>query len=144
MGVALANSNPYIHASDDVLAQLCQGALTFTMTVGLLQKAATSFQDKYFGPVLIFATTVQFLLGACVAFVQWMLGALPNTIRKWEGMAGLLCPDSGVQHGILIPQRLDGSFVRRQTVSSSVAPAPIIPSEPGTKTGSRAAQNQHV
>ena len=36
----MANANPYLRASDDVLSQLCQGALSFTMIVGLLQMAS--------------------------------------------------------------------------------------------------------
>ena len=42
--VLFANTCPYLQASDDFLAQFCQGSLTFSMGVGLLEKASKRFQ----------------------------------------------------------------------------------------------------
>jgi hypothetical protein len=84
MAVALANKKPYLHSSDDLLAQLCQVALSFAMAVGLLEMAATSFQDQYYGPILIVCTTVQFLLGFIAAFVEWVKAKMPRTVSKLE------------------------------------------------------------
>jgi hypothetical protein len=42
--VLFANCNPYLHHSDDLLAQFCQLSLMLAMAIGLLEKASTSFQ----------------------------------------------------------------------------------------------------
>ena len=46
MMILFANCNPYLSKSDDVLAQFCQLSLTFAMAVGILEKAAESFQVR--------------------------------------------------------------------------------------------------
>jgi hypothetical protein len=44
MLILLANCNPYLSESDDVLAQFCQLSLTFAMAAGILEMASESFQ----------------------------------------------------------------------------------------------------
>ena len=44
MMLLFANCKPYKSYSDDVLSQFCQLSLTFTMSVGMLEKASISFQ----------------------------------------------------------------------------------------------------
>ena len=44
MLVLYANYQPYVSTNDDVLAQVCQFSLTFTISVGLLLMASESFQ----------------------------------------------------------------------------------------------------
>ena len=46
MMILFANCNPYLSKSDDILAQFCQLSLTFAMAVGILEKAAESFQVR--------------------------------------------------------------------------------------------------
>jgi hypothetical protein len=86
MMVALANQNPYMHKSDDLLAQLCQVALTFTMSVGLLEMASEEFQDEYFGAVLIVCTTMQFGIGFIVAAVHTVKEKMPGTVSALENL----------------------------------------------------------
>jgi hypothetical protein len=84
MAVALANKKPYLHSSDDLLAQMCQIALSFTMAVGLFEMAAVSFQDDHYGPILITCTTVQFSLSFIAGFVEWVKAKMPHTVSKLE------------------------------------------------------------
>lgn len=93
MMVALANSNPYLHHSDDILAQLCQVALTFTMCVGLLEKAADDFKDKHFGPILVVCTTVQLFFGFIVAAVQYSKEKMPKTVKQLEAILDAAGPN---------------------------------------------------
>ena len=44
MLVLYANYQPYVSTNDDVLAQVCQFSLTFTISVGLLHMASEAFQ----------------------------------------------------------------------------------------------------
>ena len=44
MIILFANYQPYVSTNDDILAQCCQIALTFTISVGLLNMASESFQ----------------------------------------------------------------------------------------------------
>ena len=44
MLVLYANYHPYVSTNDDVLAQVCQFSLTFTISVGLLHMASESFK----------------------------------------------------------------------------------------------------
>jgi len=44
MMVLLGNTRPYSNSSDDLLAQICQTSLTFSMLVGLLELASLGFQ----------------------------------------------------------------------------------------------------
>ena len=44
MMMLFANHNPYVNKSDDALAQFCQLSLTFTISIGLLEKASETFQ----------------------------------------------------------------------------------------------------
>ena len=44
MLVLYANYQPYVSRNDDVLAQVCQFSLTFTISVGLLHMASEAFQ----------------------------------------------------------------------------------------------------
>ena len=80
----------YLHRSDDALAQMCQIALTFAMSVGMLEMASEEFRvkkccmsgnkkpplflnaallwtahakDEHYGPILIACTTIQFVFG---------------------------------------------------------------------------------
>jgi hypothetical protein len=122
MSVALANVNPYIHPSDDILAQLCQGALSLTMTIGLLDMAAVEFQDSYYGPLLVICTTVQMVIGFVVAALKWGLGKFPKTVEKLEGMVSIFCSNPGVENGILEPQRLARSFTMK-IKKNAVAPS---------------------
>jgi hypothetical protein len=110
MSIALANVNPYIHSSDNVLAQLCQGALSLTMTIGLLDMCAVEFQDSYYGPLLVICTTVQIVLAFVVAAFEWVLLKFPKTVKKLEGLVSIFCSNPGVDKGILEPERLAGSF----------------------------------
>ena len=123
MSIALANVNPYIHSSDDILAQLCQGALSLTMTIGLLDMAAVEFQDSYYGPLLVICTTMQVVLGFVVATFKWGLRKFPKTVEKLEGMVSIFCSNPGVDRGILEPQRLAGSFTKK-IKKNAVAPLP--------------------
>jgi hypothetical protein len=110
MMVALANSNPYIHDSDDLLAQLCQIALTFTMSVGLLEMAARDFQDAYFGPTLIACTTIQLIFGFIVAFVQWTKEKMPNTVKKFEAFYSIWSgPDDSE---LIAPRQIRASILQ--------------------------------
>ena len=93
MMVALANQNPYMHKSDDLLAQLCQVALTFTMSVGLLEMASEEFQDEYFGAVLTVCTTVQFGIGFIVAVVHTVKERMPRTVSAVENLFSTPQPD---------------------------------------------------
>ena len=127
MGLALANSNPYVHASDDVLAQLCQSALTLAMLVGLLEMAAESFQDKYYGPILVVCTTAQFVLGFVVAGFEWVLRQCPNTVRKLEGLVGLFCSTPELEHEVVASRQLGSLYTRKKTTVNAVVPIP--PSE---------------
>jgi hypothetical protein len=122
MGLALANSNPYVHASDDVLAQLCQSALTLAMLVGLLEMAAESFQDKYYGPILVVCTTAQFVLGFVVAGFEWVLRQCPNTVRKLEGLAGLFCSTPELEHEVVAARQLGSLYTRKKTAVNAVVP----------------------
>ena len=71
-----------------------------------------------------------------MGLVQWLLGAFPTTVRKLEGLVGVLCPNPGSEQGILVPQRLKRTFVtRRQTISSSVMPAPAAGAKMGAQNG---------
>ena len=124
MGLALANSNLYVHASDGVLAQLCQSALTLAMSVGLLEMAAESFQDKYYGPVLVVCTTAQFVLGFVVAGFEWVLRQCPNTVRKLEGLAGLFCSTPELEHEIVASRQLGILYTRKKTTVNAVVPIP--------------------
>ena len=47
MMILFANHNPYVNRSDDFLAQFCQVSLTFTISIGLLEKASVSFQVSF-------------------------------------------------------------------------------------------------
>jgi hypothetical protein len=67
MSFALSNVNPYIHSSDEVLAQLCQGTLSLAMTIELLEMYSVEFQDSYYGPLLLVCTMVQMIRGIVVA-----------------------------------------------------------------------------
>ena len=122
MSIALANINPYIHPSDDILAQLCQGALSLTMTIGLLDMAAVEFQDSYYGPLLVICTTMQVVLGFAIAAFKWGLRKFPKTVEKLEGMVSIFCSNPGVDKGILEPQKLARSYTRIQ--KNVVAPLP--------------------
>ncbi len=133
MSIALANVHPYIHPSDDILAQLCQGALSLTMTIGLLDMCAVEFQDSYYGPLLVICTTVQLVLGFVVAALEWTLRKFPNTAEKLEGLASIFCSNPGVDKGILEPERLarsilePGRLARSFTLkikTTAVAPLP--------------------
>ena len=44
MLVLYANYQPYVSRNDDILAQVCQFSLTFTISVGLLHMASKAFQ----------------------------------------------------------------------------------------------------
>ena len=44
MLVLYANYQPYVSKNDDILAQVCQFSLTFTISVGLLHMASEAFQ----------------------------------------------------------------------------------------------------
>ena len=44
MLVLYANYQPYVSRNDDILAQVCQFSLTFTISVGLLHMASETFQ----------------------------------------------------------------------------------------------------
>jgi hypothetical protein len=131
MSIALANVNPYIHSSDDVLAQLCQGALSLTMMIGLLDMCAIEFQDSYYGPLLVICTTVQIFLGFVVATFECGLEKIPKTVEKLEGLMSIFFSNPGVDIGILEPQRLAKKFTlnlnhpfRLNKQKKSVAPLP--------------------
>ena len=120
MSIALANVHPYIHSSDDILAQLCQGALSLTMTIGLLDMAAVEFQDSMYGPLLVTCTTMQIVLGFVVAGFEWILRKFPETVKKLEGNASIFCSNPGVnKYGILEPERLAPTFLKPEA-----SPAP--------------------
>jgi hypothetical protein len=125
MSIALANVNPYIHSSDNVLAQLCQGALSLTMTIGLLDMCAVEFQDSYYGPLLVVCTTMQIVLGFVVAAFEWVLLKFPKTVKKLS----IFCSNPGVRKGILEPERLARSFTLNHSFmmknkKNAVAPLP--------------------
>ena len=82
MVAALANVKPYLQSGDGTLAQMCQAALTFTMSVGLLEMAAESFQDAYYGPILVVCTTAQFAVGFIAVGFEWALSQFPEMFRK--------------------------------------------------------------
>jgi len=120
MMVALANVNPYLHPSNDVLAQMCQAALTLTMSVGLLEMAAESFQDEHFGALLVVCTTVQFAVGFLAGF-EWLLAHLLSFLRKVGGLIGF--SQSTSVSRVIAPRRLKHSFLRKTTIRA-VAPTP--------------------
>jgi len=51
MMILFAQCCPYLNASDDVLGQICQLSITFALAIGLLEKAASSFQGALYGVV---------------------------------------------------------------------------------------------
>jgi hypothetical protein len=118
MMVALANVNPYLHPSNDVLAQMCQAALTLTMSVGLLEMAAESFQDEHFGALLVVCTTVQFAVAFLAGF-EWLLIQFLAILRKVGGLIGLSQSDS--LSAVIAPRRLKHSFLRKTTIR------PVVP-----------------
>jgi len=120
MSVALANANPYIHSSDDLLAQLCQGALSLTMAVGLLEMAGESYQDKFYGPLLVACTTVQFVIGFVIAGVEWVLQKFPNTTGQLKRILFEGSTAHQDVHNIILPRRIRPSFF---VGSIAVAPA---------------------
>ena len=129
MSIALANVHPYIHSSDDVLAQLCQGALSLTMMIGLLDMCAVEFQDSYYGPLLVICTTVQIVLGFVVTAFEWVLRKFPKTVERLEEFARIYCYNPRVAEGILEPERLAESFTRNgpftlKNKKNAVAPSP--------------------
>jgi hypothetical protein len=119
MVAALANVKPYLRSSDGTLAQMCQAALTFTMSVGLLEMAAESFQDAYYGPILVVCTTAQFAVGF-------------EMFRKAGRLIGLSSSDP--QNDIIAPRRLKNSFLRKTKVNAvaTVRPSAPKPKEEGT------------
>jgi len=102
MMVSIANTNPYLHGSDDVLAQLCQIALTFTMSVGILEMASEEFQDAHFGPILVICTTIQLVFGFIVMSMQYAKEKMPNTVGK---VVQLVSTMSAVEDDFLIAPR---------------------------------------
>jgi len=119
MVAALANVKPYLHSSDGTLAQWCQAALTFTMSVGLLEMAAEQFQDAYYGPILVGCTTAQFVMGFVAVGVEWVLKQFPEVFRNAGRLIGLSRTDP--KNDIIAPRRLKGSFLRK-TKANAVAP----------------------
>ena len=89
MVILFANCRPYQNSSDDVLAQFCQLSLTFAMAVGLLEKAADSFQDDVFGSLLIVATTTNLVLGLSVILSDLLVTIVPENLRNkvWGRLA---------------------------------------------------------
>ena len=128
MVAALANVKPYLQSSDGNLAQSCQAALTFTMSVGLLEMAAESFQDAYYGPILVVCTTAQFAVGFIAVGFEWALSQFPEMFRKAERLIGLSSSDP--QTGIIAPLRLKNSFLRKTKVNEV---APVRSSAPNHK-----------
>ena len=133
MVAALANVKPYLHSSDGTLAQMCQAALTFTMSVGLLEMAAESFQDAYYGPILVVCTTAQFAVGFIAVGFEWALNQFPEMFRKAGRLIGLSSSDS--QNDIIAPRRLKNSFLRKTKVNMV---APVHSSAPNPKEESTA------
>merc|ERR1740130_749799 len=76
-----SNCKPYTNGSDDVLAQFCQLSLTLALSVGLLEKASESFQDAFFGPLLIVGTTTNLALGVIVIVSDFLATAMPETLE---------------------------------------------------------------
>lgn len=128
MVAALANVKPYLQSSDGTLAQMCQAALTFTMSVGLLEMAAESFQDAYYGPILVVCTTAQFAVGFIAVGFEWALNQFPEMFRKAGRLIGLSSSDP--QNDIIAPRRLKNSFLRKTKVN---AVAPVRSSAPNPK-----------
>jgi hypothetical protein len=128
MVAALANVKPYLHSSDGTLAQLCQAALTFTMSIGLLEMAAESFQDAYYGPILVVCTTAQFAVSFIAIGFEWALSQFPEMFRKAGRLIGLSSSDP--QNDIIAPRRLKNSFLRKTKVN---AIAPVQSSAPNPK-----------
>lgn len=77
-----ANCQPYLSRSDDTLGQFCQLSLTLTMAVGLLEKAAQSFQDNVFGVLLVVSTTTNLLLGLVVISYDFLLALAPEKMER--------------------------------------------------------------
>jgi len=129
MMVALANANPYMHRSDDILAQMCQVALTFAMSVGILEMASEEFRDATFGPILVACTTIQLGFGFTVAFAQWAKDKMPGTVENFGSYLNVWAtPD---EEFFMAPRQLRGSILvdskyaakTRARLSTKVHPA---------------------
>jgi len=81
MMMLFSNCNPYMHWSDDILAQFCQLSLTLALSIGLLEKASDSFQDAFFGPLLVVGTTTNLALGVIVIVSDFLATAMPETLE---------------------------------------------------------------
>jgi hypothetical protein len=78
MMMLFANCQPYLNKSDDVLAQVCQISLTFTLAIGILEKAHDTFQDENYGTVLIVSTSMNLALGMVVCTSDFVFTAFPE------------------------------------------------------------------
>jgi hypothetical protein len=128
MVAALANVKPYLHSSDGTLAQMCQAALTFTMSVGPLEMAAESLPDAYYGPILVVCTTAQFAVGFIAVGFEWALSQFPEMSRKAGQLIGLSSSDP--QNDMNAPRRLKNSLIRKTKVNAVV---PMHSSTPNSK-----------
>jgi hypothetical protein len=82
MLLLFANCQPYVRPSDDSLAQFCQFSLTFTLMVGILEQASTSFQDHLYGSLLIISTTANLLLGFIVIVTDFAATVVPDAADR--------------------------------------------------------------
>jgi len=90
MMVLLGNTRPYSDSSDDLLAQMCQTSLTFSMLVGLLELASLEFQDALFGPLLVICTTLNLFVGVVVIMIDFIVTVFPKKTEATMEKVGLM------------------------------------------------------
>jgi hypothetical protein len=122
VGVLLccAVCKPYMVQGDQRLAELCQFSLTFTLAVGLLEKAADSFPAAMFGILLVICTSVNLADGVGVIVKELLKAIFPDTMddlaEKWDGIVPECLKSSGGSGNIKV-------FSHRTV---AVAPSPDI------------------
>jgi hypothetical protein len=130
MMILFANCNPYLSKSDDILAQFCQLSLTFAMAVGILEKAAESFQDDLFGPLLVVSASVNLVMGIIFIASDFIVTVFPEATAK--SLGALLSTDTSSRQ--LSTARELKHDMRTKIFPRKTAVAPVttgIVSDPG-------------
>ena len=74
----LANIHPHANGTDNLLAQFCQGSLTFALAVNVVEQVETSSRDSAYGPLLIICTVVNLVTGALLVAADFLKEAFPD------------------------------------------------------------------